>query len=567
MAQPNILHIFTDQQRFDTIRALGNPTIRTPNLDWLARTGTAFTSCYSPSPVCISARASMIFGQYPYHTGCYENTEMPTDERNTMMTALSNAGYITHGIGKCHFTPEKYALRGFQSREVQEEGGCPFDELDSNHYYKHLYDTGYRTITEPHGVRGEMYYVPQPSQMPAHDHPTQWVGDRSAAFIEAREASSQPWYLFSSFIHPHPPFAPPSPWHKLYRAPLMPLPNVPQQWESLMTLVNRVQNRYKYRDQGVDRNLVRVMKAYYYACISFVDFQVGRMIESLRSTGQLENTLILFTADHGEHLGDYNCFGKRSMHDSASRVPMLVRLPGRFDDGAAVSSPASLVDVAPTILSAAGSEIATHEPDGVDLAEVAAGTTDRTHVYSQLSIYPARRWSFLHDTDPSDRKWTNDEWRARFSTYMAVSQEWKYYYSAADQAEFLFDRAGDPLETRNRAGVSLCEEPLDAIRSTLFAELIEAGETAGIAGSAGGGSGTAVTPHNGSRGDTGRDSSAERARIESVGPLGSAPSDDAPKPSWRRFPKVELVDTPDAGLLIQDGFTPWSSTHLPGYSD
>ena len=119
--QPNILFIFTDQQRADTIAALGNPIIKTPNLDRLVNEGTAFTNAFTPSPVCVSARCSMILGQWAHNTGCYDNMDMPVDERQTYMDALNEAGYYTHAIGKCHFTPDRKALRGFQSREMQEE--------------------------------------------------------------------------------------------------------------------------------------------------------------------------------------------------------------------------------------------------------------------------------------------------------------------------------------------------------------------------------------------------------------------------------------------------------------
>ena len=116
----NILHIFVDQQRFDTIGALGNPVIKTPNIDRLVNSGVAFTNAYTPCPVCIAARCSMIYGQYPMNTGCYENTPMP-DDRPSFMQELTKAGYYTHGIGKCHFSPDPYALKGFCSREQQEE--------------------------------------------------------------------------------------------------------------------------------------------------------------------------------------------------------------------------------------------------------------------------------------------------------------------------------------------------------------------------------------------------------------------------------------------------------------
>lgn len=510
MSRPNILHLFTDQQRFDTVAALGNGVIRTPHLDRLCNEGVAFTNAYTPSPVCISARCSMIMGQYPMNTGCYANTPMPLG-RQTFMDALARAGYRTHGIGKCHFSPDRYALRGFASREHQEEG--PRDEdMDHPTYYRYLHAKGLTSANEVMGVRGEMYYVPQKSALPAAEHPTQWIGDRAVAFVEEAADGGGKWHLLASFIHPHPPFAPPDPWHKLYRTTLMPLPKVPADWPALLTYINRVQNRYKYRDQGIDRNLVRAMKAYYYACISFVDYQVGRILEALERTGQLDNTLILFTSDHGEHLGDYNCFGKRSFHDTAARVPMIVRGPGGFTGGRICDEMVSLVDVAPTFLNAAGAEITDHELDGLDLADVLAGTSGREIVFGQIAH---------EDRSAPDFKST-PETVAAGSSYMAVSKRWKYFYSAPDDREFLFDRRSDPGETRNQAGITQFRgEPRDRMRSALIGYLTECGTTAGVDGEA-----------------------------------------------WKVFPKKEISADPDAGLLIQDTFTPWADmTFPPGYAD
>ena len=131
MARPNILLFFTDQQRFDTIGALGNPVIKTPNLDRLAREGTAFTSAYTCSPVCISARCSLIHGLYPMRTGNYSNeSKRPMEGRQTFMGALTSAGYLAHGIGKMHFWPDRNALLGFTSREIQEEFTPTVDQDD-----------------------------------------------------------------------------------------------------------------------------------------------------------------------------------------------------------------------------------------------------------------------------------------------------------------------------------------------------------------------------------------------------------------------------------------------------
>jgi choline-sulfatase len=489
MSQPNILLIFTDQQRADTIHAAGNPIIKTPHLDRLVREGVLFNSAYTPSPVCVSARCSLIYGLYPHNTGCFDNGYPMPNDKPSLMDLLSKEGYRTHGIGKMHFSPDPQALRGFQTREHQEELR---GRVEGDDYLKFLHANGFEHVYDPFGQRGEMYYIPQPAQMPAKLHSTNWVGDRAVEFIRSADRS-RPFFLWASFIHPHPPFSPPTPWNKLYRAALMPLPKRPADCETLHTYMNRYQNRYKYRDSGIDNNLLRVMKAYYYACISFIDFQIGRMLEALEKTGRLEDTLIIFTSDHGEFLGDYNCFGKRSMLDAAARIPMIVRYPERFDSGRICDTPVSLVDVMPTMLAAAGIDLRDYRLDGLDLAE-AVGYDDRT-VYSQYQHGP-------------------------LGVYMAVNRRWKYFYSAPDRREFLFDRIHDPEETRNRAGLSLCRRELEEMRKGIFEFYRSQGFT---------------DPIEGNR--------------------------------WKLSPQPSIPIDPDAGLLIQD--PGWSLPHqvIPGYTD
>jgi len=323
-------------------------------------------------------------------------------------------------------------------------------------------------------------------------------------FIKSADRS-QPFFLFASFIHPHPPFSPPTPWNKLYRAALMPLPKRPDASEALHTYANRFQNRYKYRDNGTDNNLVRAMKAYYYACISFIDYQVGRMLAALEEAGILDNTVIMYTSDHGEFLGDYNCFGKRSMLDPAARIPLIVRYPNRFVPGTLCATPASLVDIMPTLCSAASADYG-HDTtaakcalprDGLDLSEIAAGASssgERT-IYSQ----------YQHQ---------------ELGVYMALNRRWKYSYSAPDRREFLFDRVNDPEETRNRAGLSLCSQPLESIRETLVGFYRRSGYDEPLSGD-----------------------------------------------QWRLFPQPTIPADPDAALLIQDAG--WSLPYqaIPGYTD
>lgn len=444
MKQPNILHLFTDQQRFDSIRALGNRHIHTPNLDRLAAAGTIFHRAYTPAPECVPARASMITGWYPSRTHCYCNEQaMPPEETPTLMSRLADAGYLTHGIGKCHFTPRHDALRGFSSRDSQEE---IVESREADDYATWLVENGRGDVLEPHGVRGDMYYIPQVSLLPEKYHPSTWIGDRTVDFLEARAGKPAPWYCYAGFIHPHPPFAPPVPWHKDYRAPDMPLPDMPPGYDHLLTFVNRFQNRYKFRDRGFDTNLIRCLRAYYYACISFVDFQVGRILDSLQSTNQLDNTLVVFSSDHGEYLGDYGCFGKRGMHEVSARIPLLVKWPDGHRPVAGCHRPANLVDLAPTFLEAAGVDCDARAFDGISLGRLADGSVRRDLVFSQYN-------------------------RAENGLYMAVGERWKYIFSAPDAREMLFDLERDPHEHTDLAGTPEHDRVLDMMRTHCLAHL------------------------------------------------------------------------------------------------
>ncbi len=432
---PNILLLFTDQQRADTIAALGNPVIKTPALDALVREGTSFTHAYTPSPVCVPARHALITGRPPHCTGMVDNVEDSAPARS-IMEVLAACDYQTHGVGKMHFTgSDPRRAWGFGSRDYSEE----LDPTDD--YLRFLAANGYGHVIDPHGFRSEYYYLPQPSQVPAHLHHTAWVADRSIDFLRRRDAS-RPFFLWSSFIKPHPPFETPNPWNRLYRSADMPDP-IPPDADATGCFWNRVQNRYKYMDGGANPHLIRTQRAAYYASISFIDFHVGRILAELGAAA--ENTLIVFASDHGELLGDHGCFGKRCMREAAVRVPLIVRQPRVFAAGARCDRPVSLLDLFPTLAAAAGSTERRPTESADDLADVVREPTRRTHVLSQFS----------HQS---------------LGLYMAAETGWKYIYSAADRREWLFDLAHDPQEQRDLAGDPASAGHRRRLRGHLFAQ-------------------------------------------------------------------------------------------------
>ncbi len=418
--RPNILLLFTDQQRFDTVAALGNPLIKTPTLDRLCREGTAFTRCYTPSPVCVPARAALATGLAPHRNGCTDNENDVQPHLPSFIEVLADAGYQTHGVGKMHFTPDKQRMWGFASRDFSEEGMAE----GGDDFRRFLTDHGFGHVRDPHGVRSEYYYIPQPSQLPDRLHHTRWTADRSIDFL-ARRDRDRPFFLWTSFIKPHPPFESPSPWPRLYRPAEMPRPFRPEGFEDLLGYWNRAQNRYKYRDQGQDDLLNRTMRAAYYACISYIDYQLARLLDALGD--EIDNTLILFSSDHGELMGDYGSVGKRCMLDAAARVPMLARWPEAFAAGAQCQTPATLLDLWPTMIQAAGVDAEpTGGGEGVALQELAGGAEPERVVFSQFQ-------------------------QNGYGLYMAASRQVKYIYSAPDQREWLFDLEADPLEAHDRS--------------------------------------------------------------------------------------------------------------------
>ncbi|MBK1875493.1 sulfatase family protein [Pelagicoccus mobilis] len=401
----NILTIVTDQQRADTIGALGNAKIRTPVLDRLVEQGVSFTRAYTPTPVCMAARAALATGLSPAQTGCWDNNPMPVDA-TSYMQLLQTAGYQTHGVGKMHFEPDHTRLWGYDTRDISEEG-------KSGDFDRFLKDNGYGHVLSPHGIRGEMYYLPQPSQLPSHLHESHWVADRCIDFLKSRDRD-RPFLLDAHFIKPHPPFENPMPWSYLYRTKDMAPPYRPENYTDFHSRINLVQNRYKYKDQACEDELTwRTTKAAYYGAISFIDYQVGRILEALGD--EIENTLIIFTSDHGEMMGDYGCAGKRCLLEASNRIPFIMKMPGQEKAGTRIQTPVTLTDIFTTV-----SKIAEVTPSdtygprsGSDLFDIARGDEEGRIVHTQ----------FQH---------------AWMGNYMATDGKRKFLYSAADDKSWSF---------------------------------------------------------------------------------------------------------------------------------
>jgi len=440
-ARPNVLLVMLDQMRWDAIAAHGNPVVRTPAMDELCRRGTTFSRAYTPSPVCVPSRAALLTGLLPHRSGVVSNGTPLAEGTDTVAHALRRAGYATAAIGKMHFTPVR-ADHGFDRMELSEE--IP-DRVEDDDYLQDLVAAGFGHVEEPHGVRHELYYTPQPSQLPEQHHTTAWTGRRTVAYLEERAERDEPFFCFTSFIKPHPPFDPPSPWHRMYDPLDMPDPvREPGELEAL-SFQQRLQHRVKWMPPDADLLRLRTMRAYYYACVSFVDAWLGEILATLERTGLAENTLVVLTSDHGEYLGDHWSFGKRGFHEVTAGIPLVVAGPG-VRAGVESDALVMLPDVTATLADAAGAE-PVERPDGESLRPLLAGERATHHAWlpGQLGSGPT-------------------------ALYMATDTRWKYVHGAADQREWLFDLS-DPRETQDLSGDPAAKAELQRLRGLLVDRL------------------------------------------------------------------------------------------------
>ncbi len=345
---PNIILLYPDQMRWDAMRCAGNSVIRTPNLDRLAAEGVMFSHCISTTPVCVAARYSLLTGRRVGETGRFANNDVdPEPLLDTIPALLGHAGYHCCSQGKMHFLPKRRHY-GFHHREQMCE--IPIWPQDDD-YLMWLREQGYGHKREIHGVRNLLYSQPQTSPLPQEVHGTWWLGDRMEAFLRAN--AGRRFFLWAGFIGPHPPYNVPAPWESMYANDEVPDPIDVDRPEDTLPLMMRMLRHYSDYDNATPERLRRVV-ALYYAAVSLIDHQVGRVLDTLDELGIADNTLLVFTGDHGEMLGDHLTCQKMNPYDGCSRVPLLMRWPGHVPAGEVCDHLVGCTDLLPTFMDAAG---------------------------------------------------------------------------------------------------------------------------------------------------------------------------------------------------------------------
>ncbi|MFH1570532.1 MAG: arylsulfatase [Gemmatimonadota bacterium] len=444
MDRPNILFVLTDQMRGDCLGAAGHPVVDTPNLDMLASQGTRFAASYSSAPSCIAARASIFTGQRPFtHGRLGYQDQVPWRYPTTLAAELSRAGYQTHCVGKTHFFPQRAHL-GFASLESY-EGDQNFDGRYVNDYFEWLRErTGGRLDEVDHGVDWNSWCA-RPSHLPEELHNNTWVATRGIEFLRRRDPT-RPFFLNLSFHRPHPPIDPPQAFFDLYRdraLPPVPMGDWAARHDQPAGDVNAWQGRVPARLHDLTRRA-------YFAQIAHLDNQVGRFLMALRRH-RCGPTWVIFTADHGEMLGDHCLWRKTYAYEGSARTPLIVCPP----HGAAVHECGAAVlqeDLMPTMLEIGGAPVPS-SVEGRSLLPLLSGSPEaagwRPYAHGEHSAcyHPDHGMQYL--TDGRD----------------------KYIWYTATGQEQLFDLAADPEERRDLAPDPAQRPRLEQWRGRLVAEL------------------------------------------------------------------------------------------------
>jgi len=432
MRKPNVLLITADHMRGDALACNGNPFVQTPHLDRLAARGTTYRNAFTPNPICVPGRAAITTGNYPHVcTGNKNNSGRIRDDQVTIARHFDAAGYETYAVGKLHYVPysppgQPRLLHGFHHAELCEEGRIValFDSHGETHgleeYHDYLYQVGWGGYERAHGI-GNNDVRAAACPLPAEHHEEAWVATRAIANLSEHRSRrpEQPFFLWASFTKPHSPYDPPEPYHRAYDPRELPPPI-----GSLDLLRDRDPLLrtwpVTYGWDKLSPEAVRLARAYYFGMVTFQDAMIGRILAYLEEEGILDDTLILYTADHGDLLGDFGCFFKCNMLQGSVGIPFVLSGPGVPKSNGPAEALVGLQDVLPTLAGLAGCPL-TQQVHGINVVR-----ESRDVILSQSLQSPRQR-------------------------YMVRTDRWKYVYHELGGVEELYDVVEDRQELRNLA--------------------------------------------------------------------------------------------------------------------
>lgn len=356
--RPNVLWVCSDQQRFDTIEGLNNPHVRTPNLRRFMDGAVTFTHAFVQNPVCSPSRASFLTGRYPRTTGLCANGQRIRESERLVTKQLAESGYTCGLAGKLHLSP----VFGGRLEDRIDDG---YSRIWWSHDIQDLWPGKNEWLVwlESQGLKWPKKLA-DPGGVPlnARFMQTDWCADRAIQFMRDQKANG-PWLMSVNIYQPHHPFLPAQQYLDNYDPARLPEPAWQDgELDSKPVYQRRAQNHPLYPFLKMDSLARRRMTAAYYAMVEQVDAAFGRMLAALEDSGQAHNTIVIYMSDHGEMLGDHGFYLKGPhFYDPAVRVPLMIRWPGRWATGVRSDAMVEMVDLAPTLLEAAGLSV----PDGI----------------------------------------------------------------------------------------------------------------------------------------------------------------------------------------------------------
>ena len=450
MKKYNVLLLMTDQHRFDLLGCMGNEKINTPNLDRIASEGTVFDAAYSSCPSCIPARAKLLTGMSQWHTGILGMGQgqraMGTNFPYTLPGELAKAGYYCKGVGKMHFHPQR-SLNGFHHIELDESGRRQDSGFISDYerWFNDHKDGDYG-ISDGRDWNG---WEGKPYGNPPFLHPNFWTVNQSIQFLNDRDRS-MPFFMKTSFARPHSPYDAIPEYFDKYQNKDLPKAQVGD-WADIHDDPETAAKSNAWH--GIkSKEEIHNARAGYYGNIEHIDHEIGRLLDFMEEQGVLDDTLIIFTSDHGDMLGDHNMWRKTYAYEGSAHIPMLFRLPKDMQDGVTGRSdkPVMLCDVMPTILDVLGVEI----PETVDGSSMLAPAKNEN---CEWRDYAHGEHCTCYSSDEEMQYLTDGKI--------------KYIWFPRTGREQLFDLTKDPYELNDLSQSADYAEIIDKLRARLVQEL------------------------------------------------------------------------------------------------
>ncbi len=472
MPRTNLLFLYTDEQRFDTLACYGNTQIEMPNLNRLAQRAVVFDQAYVSQPVCTPSRSTLLTGLYPHTNGCTANN-LPLPAEVPCLPEMLPADYATAHYGKWHLGDEIFAQHGFDDwRAIEDQyaehysEGKPREQL--SHYQQWLIEE--KGQLPP---KGRYFDRNQAARLSEELSKPAYLAQESIRFLQ--EHRDEPFALYVNFLEPHMPFT--GPRDEQYDPDAIPLPPNFETPPDGSNHVRPLANHHKWSRRFDTEQKWRALRARYWGLCSQVDTHAGRILDALEALGLAENTIVVFTSDHGDMMGSHQMLAKTVMYQESVRVPMLVRLPGQSAQRR-VAGPVSQVDLVPTLLEWMGQPIPSHL-QGQSLASLAdAGRCDRDVFIEWNGSNGAEdeRPDSLADlcTPEQYARAMADAVRT-----IVTPDGWRFSFSPMGQHE-LYNLNDDPYETTNLAGRPEQRARMRELRGRIVAWQRQTGDTAAL---------------------------------------------------------------------------------------